>query len=67
MTIGLNVNHGSSPEEPLSLVEKRCTNMGITSYLTYLTTSYLIQETGEGGGGGKGQNMEDSTQARVRV
>lgn len=41
--------HGSSPQEPSSLVEeKRSTNMRDTSYLTYLTISYLMQEVGEG-------------------
>lgn len=49
---GFNVSYGLSPQEPPSLVEKkRCTKMRVTSYLTYLTTSYLMQEVGEGGGG----------------
>ena len=52
-------DHGSSPQEPPSLVEeKRCTNTRDTSHLTCFTIPDLRQEAGEDGEGERGQRSD---------
>lgn len=52
-------DHGSSPQEPPSLVEEKgCTNTRDTSHLTCFTIPYLRQEAGEDGEGERGQRSD---------
>ena len=52
-------DHGSSPQEPPSLVEeKRCTNTRDTSHLTYL--NHILPDAGGGRWWGRGEGGQQS-------